>query len=88
MILVLDHEFHCSWFSFFFFLYNLIFICVLMSGSFFQFFVLLPPLYELVLEIEHDDIRGGQLLNLLQKRCHCGVPELQACIQRYTLFQF
>ncbi|XP_021805208.1 gamma-tubulin complex component 4 homolog isoform X1 [Prunus avium] len=49
-----------------------------------KFFVLLPPLYELVLEIERDDIRGGQLLNLLHKRCHCGVPELQTCIQRYT----
>ncbi|XP_015577237.1 gamma-tubulin complex component 4 homolog isoform X1 [Ricinus communis] len=47
-----------------------------------KFFVLLPPLYELVLEIERDDIRGGQLLNLLHKRSHCGVPELQTCIQR------
>ncbi|KAJ7972974.1 Gamma-tubulin complex component [Quillaja saponaria] len=47
-----------------------------------KFFVLLPPLYELIIEIERDDIRGGQLLNLLHKRCHCGVPELQTCIQR------
>ncbi|XP_065860460.1 gamma-tubulin complex component 4 [Euphorbia lathyris] len=47
-----------------------------------KFFVLLPPLYELILEIERDDIRGGQLLDLLHKRCHCGVPELQTCIQR------
>nr|DAD38097.1 TPA_asm: hypothetical protein HUJ06_008738 [Nelumbo nucifera] len=47
-----------------------------------KFFVLLPPLYELIVEIERDDVRGGQLLNLLHKRCHCGVPELQACIQR------
>ncbi|KAF8392581.1 hypothetical protein HHK36_022926 [Tetracentron sinense] len=47
-----------------------------------KFFVLLPPLYELIVEIERDDIRGGQLLNLLHKRCHCGVPELQTCIQR------
>ncbi|XP_057549187.1 gamma-tubulin complex component 4 [Amaranthus tricolor] len=47
-----------------------------------KFFVLLPPLYELILEIEHDDIRGGKLLNLLHKRCHCGVPELQTCLQR------
>lgn len=52
-------------------------------GCAFQFFSLLPPLYELILEIERDDIRGGQLLNLLHKRCHCGVPELQTCIQRY-----
>lgn len=51
-----------------------------------QFFVLLPPLYELILEIERDDICGGQLLNLLHKRCHCGVPELQAFIQRYVLY--
>lgn len=49
-----------------------------------QFYVLLPPLYELILEIERNDIRGGQLLNLLHKRCHCGVPELQTCIQRYV----
>ncbi|XP_071718909.1 gamma-tubulin complex component 4-like [Rutidosis leptorrhynchoides] len=47
-----------------------------------NFFVLLPPLYELILEIERDDICGGKLLNLLHKRCHCGVPELQACLQR------
>ncbi|GAV66959.1 Spc97_Spc98 domain-containing protein [Cephalotus follicularis] len=47
-----------------------------------KFFVIMPPLYELVLEIEGDNIRGGQLLNLLHKRCHCGVPELQTCIQR------
>ncbi|KAK7277758.1 hypothetical protein RJT34_22775 [Clitoria ternatea] len=47
-----------------------------------KFFTVLPPLYELILEIERDDIRGGRLLNLLHKRCHCGVPELQTCIQR------
>ncbi|KAG8485624.1 hypothetical protein CXB51_018954 [Gossypium anomalum] len=47
-----------------------------------KFFVILPPLYELVLEIERDDLREGKLLNLLHKRFHCGVPELQACIQR------
>ncbi|KAJ8444031.1 hypothetical protein Cgig2_020877 [Carnegiea gigantea] len=47
-----------------------------------KFFVLLPPLYELILEIERDDIRGGKLLTLLHKRCHCGVPELQTCLQR------
>lgn len=51
----------------------------------YQFFSLLPPLYELILEIEREDIRGGQLLNLLHKRCHCGVPELQTCIQRYVV---
>ncbi|KAK8960428.1 hypothetical protein KSP40_PGU001175 [Platanthera guangdongensis] len=47
-----------------------------------KFDVLLPPIYKLVAEIEREDLRGGQLLNLLYKRCHCGVPELQACIQR------
>nr|XP_009770642.1 PREDICTED: gamma-tubulin complex component 4 homolog isoform X2 [Nicotiana sylvestris]XP_016433585.1 PREDICTED: gamma-tubulin complex component 4 homolog isoform X2 [Nicotiana tabacum] len=47
-----------------------------------KFFVLLPPLFELILEIEHDNIYGGKLLNLLHKCCHCGVPELQTCIQR------
>ncbi|KAI4319395.1 hypothetical protein MLD38_032995 [Melastoma candidum] len=47
-----------------------------------KFFVLWPPLYELIVKIEREDIRGGQLLNLLHKRCHCGVPELQTCIQR------
>ncbi|KAI3996465.1 hypothetical protein MKX01_001303 [Papaver californicum] len=47
-----------------------------------SFFVLLPPLHELIVEIERADIRGGELLNLLHKRCHCGVPELQACFQR------
>ncbi|KAL2507638.1 Gamma-tubulin complex component 4 [Forsythia ovata] len=47
-----------------------------------KFFVLLPPLYELILEIERDGIFGGRLLNILHKRCHCGVPELQTCIQR------
>uniref|UniRef100_A0A1D1XWR6 Gamma-tubulin complex component n=1 Tax=Anthurium amnicola TaxID=1678845 RepID=A0A1D1XWR6_9ARAE len=47
-----------------------------------KFHVLLPPLYELIMEIERDDVKGGQLLNLLHKRSHCGVPELQSCIQR------
>ncbi|EPS72084.1 hypothetical protein M569_02672 [Genlisea aurea] len=47
-----------------------------------KFLVLFPPLYELILEVEREDIRGGRLLNLLHKRCHCGVPELQTCIQR------
>ncbi|CAL1390135.1 unnamed protein product [Linum trigynum] len=47
-----------------------------------KFFVILPPLYELVLEIEREDFRGGHLLSLLHKRCHCGVPELQTCVQR------
>ncbi|XP_010431334.1 PREDICTED: gamma-tubulin complex component 4-like [Camelina sativa] len=47
-----------------------------------KFFVLFPPLYEVILEIERDDIRGGQLLNVLNKRCHCGVPELRTCLQR------
>ncbi|KAB2069241.1 hypothetical protein ES319_A08G084000v1 [Gossypium barbadense] len=47
-----------------------------------SYFVFFLPLYELVLEIERDDLRGGKLLNLLHKRFHCGVPELQACIQR------
>ncbi|KAI8548998.1 hypothetical protein RHMOL_Rhmol07G0317000 [Rhododendron molle] len=51
-----------------------------------KFFVLLAPLYELILEIERDSICGGQLLNLLHKRCHCGVPELQACIQRNKVY--
>ncbi|KAG9152142.1 hypothetical protein Leryth_023157 [Lithospermum erythrorhizon] len=48
-----------------------------------KFFVLLPPLHELILEIERDGACGGKLLNLLHKRCHCGIPELQACIHRY-----
>ncbi|KAJ3669511.1 hypothetical protein LUZ60_011461 [Juncus effusus] len=47
-----------------------------------KFEVILPPLYEIIAEIEKKDIKGGKLLNLLHKRCHCGVPELQACIQR------
>lgn len=47
-----------------------------------KFFVLLPPLYELILEIERNGICGGKVLNLLHKRAHCGVPEVQACIQR------
>ena len=45
--------------------------------------MILPPLHDLIVEIMQDDIKGGQLLNLLHKRCHCGVPELQSCIQRY-----
>ncbi|XP_073310609.1 gamma-tubulin complex component 4 isoform X2 [Primulina huaijiensis] len=47
-----------------------------------KFLILLPPLYDIILEIERDNICGGKLLNLLHKRCHCGVPELQTCIQR------
>ncbi|KAK1291996.1 hypothetical protein QJS10_CPB17g01279 [Acorus calamus] len=47
-----------------------------------KFDLLLLPLYELIMEVEREDIRGGQLLSLLHKRCHCGLPELQTCIQR------
>ncbi|XP_020684188.1 gamma-tubulin complex component 4 [Dendrobium catenatum] len=47
-----------------------------------KFDVVLPPIYELIAEIEREDIRGGKLLNLLHKRCHCGIPELQSCFQR------
>ncbi|ERN00256.1 gamma-tubulin complex component 4 isoform X2 [Amborella trichopoda] len=57
-------------------------ILATVAEGFNKFHVLLPPLHELILEVERGDIRGGQLLNLLHKRCHCGVPELQACIQR------
>ncbi|XP_078445446.1 GAMMA-TUBULIN COMPLEX PROTEIN 4 isoform X2 [Wolffia australiana] len=37
-----------------------------------KFLAILPPLHELIVEIERDDVRGGQLLDLLHKRCHCG----------------
>nr|KAJ0187609.1 hypothetical protein LSAT_V11C900471690 [Lactuca sativa] len=47
-----------------------------------KFLFFFPPLYELILEIDRDGIYGGKLLNLLHKRCHCGVPELQTCVQR------
>lgn len=47
-----------------------------------KFFFLLPPLHELILEIERNSVCGGKLLNLLHKRCHCGIPELQTCFQR------
>ncbi|KAL4558866.1 hypothetical protein LXL04_037070 [Taraxacum kok-saghyz] len=47
-----------------------------------KFLFFFPPLYELILEIERDGICGGKLLTLLHKRCHCGVPEVQTCIQR------
>lgn len=47
-----------------------------------KFEVLMPPLHALVLEVEREDVRGGRLLNLLHRKCHCGVPELQACMQR------
>lgn len=63
-------------------------MCFILNFYFLQFFMLLPPLHDLVVEIEHDDIRGGQLLNLLYKRCHCGVPELQVCLQRYQIRLF
>ncbi|XP_076933937.1 gamma-tubulin complex component 4-like [Bidens hawaiensis] len=42
-----------------------------------KFLLFFQPLYELILEIERDGIFGGRLLNLLYKRSHCGVPELQ-----------
>uniref|UniRef100_A0A251THW6 Gamma-tubulin complex component n=1 Tax=Helianthus annuus TaxID=4232 RepID=A0A251THW6_HELAN len=47
-----------------------------------KFLLFFQPLYELILEIERDGIYGGKLLNLLYKRSHCGVPELQTCIKR------
>ncbi|KAJ0878346.1 putative gamma-tubulin complex component protein [Helianthus annuus] len=47
-----------------------------------KFLLFFQPLFELILEIERDGIYGGKLLNLLYKRSHCGVPELQTCIKR------
>ncbi|BBN17581.1 gamma-tubulin complex component 4 [Marchantia polymorpha subsp. ruderalis] len=47
-----------------------------------QFEMLLPPLYALVREVEREELKGGRLLNLLHAKCHCGIPELQACMQR------
>eukprot|EP00249_Psilotum_nudum_P007651 c20720_g1_i2 orf=155-2389(-) len=47
-----------------------------------QFEVLLPPLHALILEVERDGLCGGCLLNLLHAKCHCGLPELQSCLQR------
>ncbi|CAM6075957.1 unnamed protein product [Sphagnum tenellum] len=48
----------------------------------YQFEGLLPPLHALIREVEREELRGGRLLNLLHAKCHCGVPELQACMQR------
>lgn len=76
---------HFTLYYFIFVLFPLFKVLIIYKCLILQFFVLLPPLYELILEIERDNICGGQLLNLLHKRCHCGVPELQACIQRYVL---
>jgi len=47
-----------------------------------QFELLLAPLYALIREVEQEQLRGGRLLNLLYSKCHCGIPELQACMQR------
>lgn len=47
-----------------------------------KFEVLLPPLHALVQEVKHKNLRGGRLLDLLHTKCHCGVPELQNCMQR------
>lgn len=51
-----------------------------------QFEVLLAPLYALIREVEREQLRGGRLLNLLHAKCHCGIPELQACMQRSVCF--
>lgn len=51
-----------------------------------QFEVLLAPLYALIREVEREQLRGGRLLNLLHAKCHCGIPELQACMQRSVYF--
>jgi gamma-tubulin complex component 4 len=50
----------------------------------YQFEGLLPPLHALIREVEREELRGGRLLNLLHAKCHCGVPELQACMQRFV----
>ena len=51
-----------------------------------QFEVLLAPLHALIREVEREQLRGGRLLNLLHAKCHCGIPELQACMQRSVHF--
>ncbi|KAI5078166.1 hypothetical protein GOP47_0007990, partial [Adiantum capillus-veneris] len=47
-----------------------------------KFESILPPLHALVQEVKENNIKGGRLLNLLHTKCHCGVPELQTCMQR------
>ncbi|KAJ7518689.1 hypothetical protein O6H91_20G003500 [Diphasiastrum complanatum] len=47
-----------------------------------QFDLILQPLYSIMSKVERQQLRGGQLLNLLHAKSHCGVPELQTCIQR------
>eukprot|EP00250_Pteridium_aquilinum_P022274 c25338_g1_i2 orf=77-2320(+) len=47
-----------------------------------KFETLLPPLHALVQEVKDENLRGGRLLDLLHTKCHCGVPELQTCMQR------
>ena len=51
----------------------------------FQFEILLPPLHALVQEVKSKNLRGGRLLDLLHTKCHCGLPELQMCMQRYMV---
>ncbi|GBG60581.1 hypothetical protein CBR_g8603 [Chara braunii] len=47
-----------------------------------EFEILLPPLHALVKHVQEEGLQGGKLLNLLHSKCHCGIPSLQACIQR------
>lgn len=47
-----------------------------------KFEILLPPLHALIQEVDHKSLKGGRLLDLLYTKCHCGVPELQMCMQR------
>ncbi|KAH6559292.1 hypothetical protein KP509_1Z015200 [Ceratopteris richardii] len=47
-----------------------------------KFEILLPPLHALVQEVREKNVKGGRLLDLLHTKCHTGVPELQACMQR------
>ncbi|MCO5567124.1 hypothetical protein L7F22_020810 [Adiantum nelumboides] len=59
--------------------------CVRRSGSSVLvslFESILPPLHALVQEVKDKNIKGGRLLNMLHTKCHCGVPELQTCMER------
>lgn len=44
--------------------------------------MLLPSLHHLVYDVHHRALLGGQVLELLHGRAHCGVPALQSCFRR------
>ncbi|KAL0056051.1 hypothetical protein WJX82_007204 [Trebouxia sp. C0006] len=44
--------------------------------------MILPPVHQLVYSVQQDNVNGSELMQLLQTKAQCGIPELHSCLTR------